>query len=96
MARLRHEVKVLHDDLFSMLVGQVRYSVGRQSYIVGVACDQVRRYWRHLSPDERVVVERSVTDELARYERMGQTCGMEMDHRQWVALAAWMAENRDV
>lgn len=94
--RSTDDVTVTRDDLFSLLVGQVRYSLGRSSYIVGTACDQVRRYWRHLDAGEREVIERSVTSELDRYDRAGQPCGMGIDHRQWVALVAWMAENKVV
>lgn len=84
---------VPHEDLYSLLVGQVRYSLGRQSYVVGVACDQVRRYWRHLREGEREVIRRDVVEELARYERMGATCGMQMDHAEWMRLVGWMSEN---
>ena len=72
----------------------MRYSLGRRSYVVGDACSQVRRYWRHLREGERAVVERDVIEELARYERMGSTCGMAMDHAEWERLVAWMAENK--
>lgn len=84
---------VPREDLYSLLVGQVRYSLGRQSYVVGVACDQVRRYWRHLREGEREVIRRDVVEELARYERMGATCGMQMDHAEWMRLVGWMGEN---
>ena len=84
---------VPHEDLYSMLVGQVRYSLGRQSYVVGVACDQVRRHWRHLREGERQVIQRDVVEELARYERMGATCGMAMDHAEWMRLVGWIGEN---
>jgi hypothetical protein len=85
---------VPHEDLYSMIVGQVRYSLGRRSYVVGDACSQVRRYWRHLREGERAVVERDVVEELARYERMGRTCGDACDQAEWERLVAWMAENK--
>jgi hypothetical protein len=88
--------QVGHADLYSMLVGQVRYSLGRSSYVVGSACDQVRRYWRHLREGERAVVERDVVEELARYERMGRTCGERIDQREWERLVSWMAENKAI
>lgn len=87
------EIDITHDDLFLLLVGQVRYSLGRSSYIVGVACEQVRRYWRHLDAGEREIVQRDVVEELARYERMGRSCGMDMDHAEWMRLVGWMGEN---
>jgi hypothetical protein len=86
--------QVAHADLYSMLVGQVRYSLGRSSYIVGDACSQVRRYWRHLREGERAVVERDVVEELDRYERMGRTCGDSCDQREWERLVVWIAENK--
>jgi len=88
--------QVAHADLYSMLVGQVRYSLGRSSYIVGDACSQVRRYWRHLREGERAVIERDVAEELARYERMGSTCGDPCDQSEWERLVAWMAENKAI
>jgi hypothetical protein len=88
--------QVAHADLYSMLVGQVRYSLGRRSYVVGDACSQVRRYWRHLREGERTVIERDVVEELARYERMGRTCGDACDQAEWERLVAWMVENKAV
>jgi hypothetical protein len=88
--------QVAHADLYSMLVGQVRYSLGRSSYIVGDACSQVRRYWRHLREGERAVIGRDVVEELARYERMGRTCGDACDQSEWERLVAWMAENKAI
>jgi len=88
--------QVAHADLYSMLVGQVRYSLGRSSYIVGDACCQVRRYWRHLREGERAVIERDVVEELSRYERMQRTCGEQIDQREWERLVAWITENKAV
>jgi hypothetical protein len=88
--------QVAHGDLYSLLVGQVRYSLGRRSYVVGDACSQVRRYWRHLREGERTVIERDVVEELARYERMGRTCGDACDQAEWERLVAWMAENKSI
>jgi hypothetical protein len=93
MKKTLDDPQVGHADLYSMLVGQVRYSLGRSSYVVGTACDQVRRYWRHLREGERQVIQRDVVEELARYERMGHTCGMAMDHAEWMRLVGWMGEN---
>ena len=86
--------QVAHADLYSMLVGQVRYSLGRSSYVVGDACSQVRWYWRHLREGERAVIERDVVEELARYERMQRTCGEQIDQAEWERLVAWIAENK--
>ncbi len=88
--------QVTHADLYSLLVGQVRYSLGRRSYVVGDACSQVRRYWRHLREGERSVIERDVVDELSRYECIGRTCGDPCDQAEWERLVAWMAENKAI
>jgi hypothetical protein len=36
---------------------------------------------------------RDITEELDRYERAGKLCGMDFDHREWVALREWMREH---
>ena len=87
--------EVAVDDLYSMLLGQIRYAMGRMSYIVGTCSTQVRRYWPHLEASERKVLLRDITEELARYEQAGKLCGMDMDHVSWVRLRDWMKEQVD-
>lgn len=86
-------VEIPVEDLFSMLLGQVRYSMGRMSYIVGVCSRHVHEYWPRLQASQRGVLLRDVTEELARYEQAGRKCGMDFDHREWVALREWMREH---
>ena len=89
----KNTVEVLIEDLFSMLLGQVRYAMGRMSYIVGVCSRHVHEYWPHLQASQRGVLLRDITEELERYERAGKLCGMDFDHREWVALREWMREH---
>ena len=80
-------------DLYSLLLSQVRYSMGRMTYIVGECCRRVREYWKDLEPAHRSMILRDVTEELDCYERAGKLCGMDFDHREWVALREWMREH---
>ena len=45
--------QVVQEDLYTLLVGQLRYSLGRRSYIVGVTADLVRKYARDLTANQR-------------------------------------------
>ena len=74
------------------LVSSTRYAMGRSSYIVGSTADAVRKYWDYLRPEMHAVLLRDVSEELDRAERMGGTLGMDMDHRTWKGLLAWMKE----
>ena len=81
------------DDLETMVVCTVRYSLGRRSYIVGDAAGIVRWSWDDLRPGIRSVVLRDVSEAIERAESGGTTVGMQMDHDVWVLLGSWMREN---
>lgn len=79
------------DDLETMVVCTVRYSLGRRSYIVGDAASIVRYCWADLRPSMQAVIFRDVSEAIERAESGGTTVGM--DHDVWVLLRSWMREN---
>ena len=81
--------KVDRADLGRMLIGALRYAMGRRSYVTGETADLVRRYWWDVSEADRRTMRRDLGVELA-FVGTG-TLGAKMDHDGWVALRDWMA-----
>lgn len=73
------------EDIDILLISAVRYALGRQSYIVGLTCDLVRKRWGRTRA--LVIVQSDIIAALERAEQEGQSLGMEMDHREWQRLA---------
>lgn len=84
---------ISQDDLETMVVCTVRYSLGRRSYIIGDAASIVRYCWADLRPSMQAVIFRDVSEAIERAESGGTTVGMQMDHDVWVLLRSWMREN---
>lgn len=57
------------EELYTLLVGQLRYSLGRQSYIVGTTCDLVRKFVPELSPTQRNTLIADIRLHLTDLER---------------------------
>ena len=81
------DAPVSPDDLWTMLLSTVRYAMGRQTYIVGLTCDMVRRYGGSLTFEQTAQIGREIREEVERAERLGRTLGADFDHREWVRLA---------
>lgn len=73
--------KTLHD----LILHDVRYTLGRQTWTPAECCVRVRKFWPHVSPERRVIVARDVSEYLDRMTRTGE--GVK---ECWVDLAAWM------
>lgn len=82
------DAPVRPDDLWTLLLCTVRYAMGRQTYIVSLAGDMVRRYGGSLRPEQVAQIGREIRDALAFEERLGRTLGADMDHREWQRLAS--------
>ncbi len=78
--------EVRTEDVFTMLVGSVRYAMGRQTYIVKDTCDMVRRYRRHIPEEQVMIIIRDVQREVEMVERQGGTLGADFDHAEWKKL----------
>lgn len=90
--RLR-PAEVWQSDLWVLVLGYVRYALGRMSTAPSTASNFVRLYWQHFNQQQRTQILREVMDELMRAERAGETLGHKCDHETWTALAVWMGEN---
>jgi hypothetical protein len=76
----------VRDELYMMLVSTVRYSMGRQTYMVGEACNLVRKFWKVLDRGMKEVVLRDLNHELELCDRLDRKLGADFDHREWVSL----------
>lgn len=83
----RSHAPVSPDDLWTLILCTVRYAMGRQTYIVGLAADMVRRYGASLDQRQVAQIAREIRDALAFEERLGRQLGADMDHREWQRLA---------
>jgi hypothetical protein len=76
---------VASTDLFFMILGYVRYAVGRMSMAPSEAQAIIARYGHALEKSHLTQIEAEIARELARCERMNQPLGMDMDTRTWKA-----------
>jgi len=77
-------------DLWILVLGYVRYSMGRRSSAPSLAAGYVRVYWSAFSAGAREQIRREVTEEVERFERSKLTLGDDCDHQVWRELIAWM------
>lgn len=69
-----------------MLGSAVRYALGRSTYIVSATTEQVKKVWNDLSEKTQFTIHRDVREALNGSNKLG----MDMDHKEWVALAEFM------
>lgn len=76
------------DDLSTLLICSVRYSLGRRTYMPGAVADIVRaqlpRLERHMTDHTRPILIRDIREQ----ERFGY--GDPCDERTWQDLLAWL------
>jgi hypothetical protein len=73
------------DDL---ILHDVRYCLGRLTWVPAECCARVRKFWGQMSPERRTIVARDVNEHIDRRARMGQPA-----RGCWVGLSAWMEAN---
>lgn len=73
-----------------MLIGAVRYALGRRSYIVGVTAEFVASIKPKLSQQCIDVIIRDIEEGVETYHRLGRTLGAESDERTWVWLSKFL------
>lgn len=79
--------------LGSMLLGSLRYALGRRTYIVTETVSfWIRAYWPVLADPERTLLKRDLEDEISRHERIPTVKGLgdPCDERVWRGLLAFM------
>lgn len=72
-------------DRGTLLIGAVRYALGRRTYVVSTTCRIARAALRELDDGSRGVIARDIREALARGR-----CGDEIDDRDWRNLLDWM------
>jgi len=70
-------------DLWVMLLGYVRYAMGRMSTAPGMAQDLVKHYGPGCNDQQLKQIRDEIAAELATYDRMSKPLGMNCDHRTW-------------
>ncbi len=76
----------VRNDLYLMLVSTLRYSMGRQTYMVAETCRLVQKYWKFMDAGMREVLIRDLAQELERVEQRGNFLGSDFDHNDWATL----------
>jgi len=71
-----------------MLLGYVRYAMGRMSSAPSLARDLVRSYGPACNDVQLEQIRREVAEELASYEMSNKTLGWECDHATWKGVVA--------
>lgn len=69
-----------------IIICAVRYALGRMTYMVGIVCDYVADKCDELSEQCVNIIIRDIEEEIDMYHRLGKTCGMECDEKDWLRL----------
>lgn len=89
-------IAIERHEYFALLVGTVRYALGRRSYAVGETIEIVKKYWSSLHYGQRDILIKDVSDWV--FEKY-QHWVPEEDQavtREWVELQNWMLANRSL
>ena len=78
-----HGWVAITDDLESMLICALRYSIGRESYMPGIAIDYIRYIAPQLSANTLYVMQRDIRETIASYARIERKLYMEVE---WIEL----------
>lgn len=79
---MKEIVTLARQDVYMFLVSAVRYALGRRSYIVGWACEQVRAIAPKLEDFQRRVIIESI--------RGCEDYGDRHSEREWLRLLEWL------
>ena len=82
-------IKIEQPTLDSLILHDVRYALGRQTWVPGECCVRVRKFWISMSPNMRVIVARDVREYLDRMSHTGQSV-----RGCWIDLVGWMEDGR--
>ena len=75
--------QVSNVDLFFLVLGYVRYAMGRMSTAPSTAQDLVARYGSHLSDHQLKQVADEIEEQVRLHERTSLTLGATIDHQTW-------------
>lgn len=87
-------IAILRDEYYCLIVGAVRYALGRRSYVVGETIEIVQKYWSPLQEGHRETLIRDVREWLGT---KGQRWIQEQDLpsvEAWRSLLTWMEAHK--
>lgn len=89
-------IEVDQRTLDSFVLHDVRYSLGRLTWVPRECAERVRKFWPHLSDNMRVIVRRDIAEHVERL-RQGSAPydDADMIRRVWRPLLAWMEAAND-
>lgn len=88
MSESNERVAVSVDDLGTMFICMVRYSLGRSTYVTS-DCSLLYDKFRHkLTHFQKRILARDISEDLKRAEARGEFLGMRTDHEGWRQLLA--------
>lgn len=76
-------MNVDNNDIWTMLLSTVRYSMGRQTGMVSRSQELVFAYIDALSLEQIRQIRDEVRQEVEMHERSGTKLGAGIDHRSW-------------
>lgn len=85
-------ISVDNDDLWTMLISTIRYSMGRMTYMPGYCVDLYQSYKSALTVNQIYQIRDEVFRETRDVED-GRLLGMECDHKTWMAFIALLEKD---
>lgn len=74
------------NTMWCLLLYSMRYAMGRMSSAPSDVSDWIRRYRKHLTPQQIEQIAEEVEAELRVQERQGRRLGHDCDHKTWQKL----------
>jgi hypothetical protein len=87
-------IPVAQNHLWFLLLGYVRYAMGRMSTAPSTAADMVRDYSSALSTEQIQQLREEIKVETTRAENKEEFLGMKCDHDTWRKLVGWLLEEQ--
>ena len=75
--------QVSPQDMWVLLGSTVRYSLGRTTYMSGLAGELVLQYQSYLTTFQLSQISSEVLDTVKRHRSTGKGCGADMDLKAW-------------
>lgn len=87
-------VLITREDLSKMLLHEVRYALGRLTWVSSDSRRRVKLFWPHIEPQTRKIIARDVREYVERLDRRGESLTLAAEIRiaadDWKPLLAWM------
>lgn len=80
------KLNIEEHDLDMILMGYLRYSMGRMTYMVPHCCATLSKYIPKMDIARQKWFVHEIERELERYERNNAVMGMPCDHKMWQDL----------